>query len=57
VKVSGRVETKSTKMMFFGNRKNILDEQISLKVSELLVNPACMAGVLTSRPNLCAREG
>ena len=57
VKVTGRAETNSTKMTFFGKRKNILDEKISLKVSDLLVNPACMAGVRTSRPNFRARCG
>jgi hypothetical protein len=55
VKVTGRVETKSPKRTFFGNRKNILHEKISLNVSDLLVNPACMAGVLVSRPNFKAR--
>jgi len=38
-------------MTFFGISKNILDEKISLNVSARLVNPACRAGVLTSRPN------
>ena len=57
MKVTGRAETKSTKMTFFGIRKNILDEKSSLNVSDLLVNPACMAGVLTSRPNFNARCG
>jgi hypothetical protein len=41
-------------MTFFGNRKNILDENISLKVSGLVVNPDCMAGVLASRPDFKA---
>ncbi|HVN78208.1 MAG TPA: hypothetical protein VMW38_04365, partial [Terriglobia bacterium] len=57
VKVTGRAKTKSMKMTFFGNRKNILDEKIALNVSDLLVNPACMAGVLTSRPNFNALWG
>ena len=39
----------------FGIGKNIFDEKISLNVSVLLVNPACQAGVLTSRPNFKAR--
>ena len=45
-------ETKSTKMKFFGKCKNTLDEKISLKVSDLQVNPACMADVLTFGPDL-----
>ena len=57
VKVTGLAEIKSTKMTFFGKRKNILDEKIPLKVSGLVVNPACMAGVLTSPPNFNARCG
>jgi len=43
-------------MTFFGNHKNILDE-IALNVSNLFVNPACMAGILTSRPNFTALWG
>jgi hypothetical protein len=42
-------------MTFFGNGKNSLDKKISLQVSDLWVNPACMAGVLVSRPNFKAR--
>jgi hypothetical protein len=57
VKVSGRAETKSRKMAFFSDRKKILNEKISLQVSGLSVNPACRAGVLTSRPNFGARCG
>jgi hypothetical protein len=41
--------------MFFGNRKNILEEKISLKVSNHSVNPACMAGIQTQRPNFKVR--
>jgi hypothetical protein len=55
VKVAGRTGTKSTKIIFFGNGKNSLDKKISLKVSDLLLNPACIAGVRTSRPNFKAR--
>jgi hypothetical protein len=55
MKVIGRTETKSTKITFFGNGKNSLDKKISLKVSDVWVNPACMAGVRTSRPNFKAR--
>jgi hypothetical protein len=57
VKDTGRAGTKSTKIIFFGNGKNSLDKKISLKVSDLLVNPACMAGVRTSRPNFKAQCG
>jgi len=57
VKVTGRAETISTKMTLFGHCKKVLDEKISLKLSDLLVNPACMAGVLTSRPNFTAKCG
>jgi hypothetical protein len=42
-------------MTCFGISKNILVEKISLNVSARLVNLACIAGVLTSRPNLSAR--
>jgi 2-polyprenyl-6-methoxyphenol hydroxylase-like FAD-dependent oxidoreductase len=35
-------------------KNTIRDEKISLSVNCLLVNPACIAGVLTSRPNLSA---
>jgi hypothetical protein len=42
-----------TNMAFF-NAKKTIDEKISLNVSSLVVNSACMAGVLTSRPNLRA---
>ena len=51
MKVDGRAEIKRTKLTFFDNRKSILDKKIALNVSDLLVNPACMAGVLTSHPN------
>jgi hypothetical protein len=39
----------------FDQTRRSLDEKISLKVSALLVNPACRAGVLTSFPNFNAR--
>ena len=35
-------------------KKTILEEKISLNVNRLLVNPACTAGVPTSRPNFSA---
>jgi hypothetical protein len=49
-KLTGRTESKSTKRTFSHATKSDLNEKISLKVSELLVNPACMAGVLTCVP-------
>ena len=57
MKVTGRAEIYSTKRTFLGNRKKILEEKISLNVSDLWVNPACMAGVRTSRPNFKAQCG
>jgi hypothetical protein len=42
-------------MTFFEATKSSLDEKISLNVNARLVNPACRAGVLTSRPNFNAR--
>jgi hypothetical protein len=38
----------------FDHTKSSLDEKTSLNVSCLVVNPACIAGVLTSCPNLSA---
>jgi hypothetical protein len=55
VKVNGRAEINCTKMTFLGNGKNSFDKKISLKVSDLWVNPACLVGVLVSRPNFKAR--
>jgi hypothetical protein len=55
VKVTGRAEIISTKMTFFGNHKIFVNEKISLQVSDRLLNPACLAGVRTSRPNFKAR--
>jgi hypothetical protein len=42
-------------MIVPGAEKTIRAEKISLNVSPLLVNPACQAGVRTSRPNFNAR--
>ena len=47
-------ESKNTIVKFSGAKKIIIDEKISLKVSRRVVNPACMAGVLTSVPNFSA---
>jgi hypothetical protein len=38
-------------MTFFNARKTIFDEKTALNVGMRLVNPACIAGVLSSRPN------
>ncbi len=51
MKLADGVDSKSANRTFFDTRKAILDENISLKFSRFLVNSACMAGVLTSRPN------
>jgi hypothetical protein len=42
-------------MTVFGIGKSSFDEKISLNVSAPLVNPACWAGALSSRPNFKAR--
>jgi hypothetical protein len=55
VKVTVRTETKSTKITFFGYGKYRFDKKISLQVSDFWVNPACLAGVRTSRLNFRAR--
>ena len=38
-------------------KKVVADEKISLSVSRRLVSPVCIAGVLTSLPNLNALWG
>jgi hypothetical protein len=53
--VTGRAGTKSLKRVFFGNRKNILGEKIPLQASDFWVNPACLAGIQTQRPNFKVR--
>ena len=53
-KLAGRAVSKSANSTFVDATKSSLDEKISLNVSALLVNPACRAGVLTSRPNFSA---
>ena len=50
-----QTESKSANRTFLDARKTILEEKISLSVSRRRVRPACIAGVLTSRPNLKAR--
>jgi hypothetical protein len=42
-------------MTFLDATKSSLDEKTSLIVGARLVNPACWAGVLTSRPNFNAQ--
>jgi hypothetical protein len=51
---TGKGVLKDARMTFLKAAKSSLDEKISLNVSALLVNPACRAGVLTSRPNFSA---
>ena len=53
--MSNKTESKNTHVAFRGTRLWITKERISLNVSRLRVNLACMAGVLTSRPNFKAR--
>jgi hypothetical protein len=48
-------ESKNTNVTFRSAQKCIVEEKISLNVNRLVVNPACMAGVLTSRPNFNTR--
>jgi hypothetical protein len=55
--LTGWHELKSANRTFSDGTKSNLNEKISLKVSGLVLNPACMAGVLTSRPNFKARCG
>jgi hypothetical protein len=47
--------SKNTNITFRSAQECIVEEKISLNVSRFLVNPACMAEVLTSRPNFSAR--
>ncbi len=51
------VACRNTKMTFLDTRQIKAHKKISLKVSLCRVRPACMAGVLTSRPNFSARCG
>jgi len=52
--LNNKAESKNTTMTFCSTRKCIVEEKISLNISRLEVNPACIAGVLTSRPNFSA---
>ena len=47
-------ESKNANVTLRIANKSIVDEKISLNVSRLATNPACMAGVLSSRPNFSA---
>jgi hypothetical protein len=47
--------SKNTNVTFRSAQEYLVEEKISLNVNRLVVNPACMAGVLTSRPNFSAR--
>jgi hypothetical protein len=49
-----KAESKNTTVTFCSTKKCIVEEKISLNVSRPEVNPACIAGVLTARPNLSA---
>ena len=49
--LTNMVESKNTSVMFCSAKRLIVEEKISLNISRLVVNPACMAGVRTSRPN------
>src|SRR5881396_1460639 len=44
-------ESKNANVTLRSANKSIVDEKISLNVSRLVTSPACMAGVLSSRPN------
>jgi hypothetical protein len=55
--VTEAVEKTNTKRNPSNAIRTILEEKICLNVSRLLVNPACTAGVRTSRPNFSARCG
>jgi hypothetical protein len=46
--------SKNAKVTFRSPKKSIVEEKISLNVSRLVANPACIAGVRTWRPNLRA---
>jgi hypothetical protein len=48
------VESKNTNVTFCSANTCIVEGKISLNVSRLVVNPACIAGVRTSRPNFSA---
>ena len=52
-----KTELKNTRVLIRSPKLCIAEKKISLNVSCLLVNPACMAGVLTSRPNFNAVWG
>ncbi len=52
--LTNKAESKNTAVTFCSTRKCNVEEKISLNVSRLEVKPACMAGVLTSRPNFSA---
>ena len=48
------LESKNTTVIFCSAKKLIVEEKIPVNVSRVVVNPACMAGVRTSRPNVSA---
>ena len=48
-------ESATTNGMIFDDKRLAGDEKTSLNVRHRVVSPACIAGVLLSRPNLSAR--
>lgn len=52
---TNRTELKNTNVTFRSAQKCTVEEKISLNLNRFLVNPACIAGVLTSQPNFKAR--
>ncbi len=52
--LNNKTESNNTNMTFRSAKRCIVEEKISLNASRRVVNPACMAGVLTSRPNFSA---
>ena len=52
--LTNKAESTNTNVTFRSTRKCIVEEKISLNVNRLVVNPPCMGGVLTSRPNFIA---
>jgi hypothetical protein len=52
--VGEKIDLPNANMTLIDFKKVIADEKISLSVSRRLVSPVCIAGVLTSLPNLNA---
>jgi hypothetical protein len=45
--LTNAAESKNAKVTFRSAKKGIVEEKISLNVSRLIANPACIAGVRT----------